>query len=143
MMWRAFPPVRHSEEMATLDERAATLRRTYDAFNRRDIDTVLAMMDPDIDWPNMIDFVRLHGHTEVRAYWDRQFRDIHPHVEPTDVIAHGDAVIVAVHQVVRDQQGNLLSDSHIAHVYTFRGERVAAMFVHPSVDAAKLLDYSS
>jgi hypothetical protein len=129
--------------MASFSERAATVRRTYEAFNQRDIDTVLATMDPDVDWPNMIDFVRVHGHAEVRAYWERQFRDIDPHVEPTEVIAHGDALVVAVHQVVRDLQGNLLSDSHIAHVYTFRGDLVATMFVHPSVDAAKEVDYSS
>ena len=28
------------------------LGRIYDAFNRRDIDTVLAAMHPAVDWPN-------------------------------------------------------------------------------------------
>ena len=34
-------------------------------------------------------------------------------------------------------QGNLLSESHVAHAYTFRGERIHAMEVYSSVDDAK------
>ena len=28
------------------------IRRGYDAFNRRDIDGALSLMQPDVDWPN-------------------------------------------------------------------------------------------
>jgi hypothetical protein len=118
------------------DERVAMLRRTYDAFNRRDIDAVLATLTPDVDWPNMMDNVRAHGHDEVRAYWERQFEEIDSHVEPTDIVGDGDRYVVAVHQVVRDRNGNVLNDSHIAHAYVFKGDLVASMHVHPSVDDA-------
>jgi hypothetical protein len=122
--------------VTTTDARKAMLRRTYAAFNRRDIDAVVATLDPDVDWPNMMDNVRAHGHGEVRAYWERQFEEIDSHVEPTDIVGDGDRYVVAVHQVVRDRDGNVLSDSHIAHAYVFKGALVASMHVHPSVDDA-------
>ena len=56
----------------------ALLRRTYAAFNARDVDAVPATLHDDVDWPNVIDGVRVHGHDEVRAYWARQFATIDP-----------------------------------------------------------------
>ena len=38
------------------------LRHMYAAFNRREIDTVLAAMHPDVDWPNGWEGGRVHGH---------------------------------------------------------------------------------
>src|SRR2546423_6310406 len=49
------------------------LRRTYAAFNARDVDAALANAHVDVDWPNVIEGIRIHGHDEVRAYWARQF----------------------------------------------------------------------
>jgi len=113
-------------------EREAMLRRTYDAFNRRAVDEVLATLDPAVDWPDMIHNRRVHGHDEVRAYWEAQFRDIDPRVEPTAIVGDDDRVTVTVHQVVRDGQGTVLSDGYVNHVYVFRGDLVARMDVEPT-----------
>jgi ketosteroid isomerase-like protein len=116
----------------TIDaDRAALLRRTYDAFNRRDIDAVLATLAADVDWPDMIHGRRVRGHDEVRAYWEAQFAEIDPHVEPTGVSGGGDRAVVTVHQVVRDRQGAVLSDTHVHHVYAFRDDLVVRMDVEP------------
>ena len=84
--------------MADTDHEAL-LRKTYAAFNARDIDAVLATMHPDVDWPNAWEGGRVHGHGAVRGYWTRQWAEIDPTVEPTD-IAPPDAdgrVAVTVH----------------------------------------------
>ena len=39
-------------------------------------------MHPDVDWPNMIDGGREHGHAAVREYWRKQFETTDPRVEP-------------------------------------------------------------
>lgn len=39
--------------------------------------------------------------------------------------------------MVRDLQGNVPSDSHIVHAYSFRGELVLSMTVYSTVNAAK------
>jgi hypothetical protein len=85
-------------------------------------------MHPDVDWPNGMEGGREHGHAAVRRYWTRQFEMIDSHVEPGAMTPDGvDRVTVDVHAVVRDLDGNLLSDGDVQHVYTFRDELVAHM----------------
>jgi hypothetical protein len=59
--------------MTVAPARIDLLRRTYDAFNRRDVDA-----------------------------------EIDPHVEPVAIDGDADRVVVTVHRVVRDRQGNAL-----------------------------------
>lgn len=54
------------------------MRALYDAFNARDIDTVLAAMTQDVDWPNAWEGGRVHGRDAVRSYWTRQWAEINP-----------------------------------------------------------------
>ena len=104
------------------------LQRAYAAFNARDIDGALALMQPDVDWPNELDHTRVHGHAAVRAYWTHQFRVIDPNVEPTNISADADGrLLVDVHQVVRDLDGAVQSDGRVSHVYTLRDGLVARM----------------
>jgi hypothetical protein len=58
------------------------LSRAYAAFNARDIEAVLSMMHPDVEWPNGMEGGYVYGHNGVRAYWTRQWRLIDPLVEP-------------------------------------------------------------
>jgi ketosteroid isomerase-like protein len=104
------------------------LTSVYQAFNDRDIETALAAMHPDVDWPNGMEGGRVHGHSGVRDYWTRQWGLIDPHVEPRDFnIDETGQVVVDVHQVVHDMDGNLLADRMVQHVYRFEGGRVTSM----------------
>jgi hypothetical protein len=47
------------------------LAHTYAAFNGRDIDAVLAVMHPEVDWPNGMGGGRVHGQAAVRDTVDR------------------------------------------------------------------------
>lgn len=105
-------------------------RELYGAFNARDLETALASMHPDVDWPNMIEGSREHGHAAVRAYWEGQFETIDPRVEPQRVTPLGDdQVLVDVHQVVRDRTGKVLSDGMVEHIYTLRDDLIERMDV--------------
>jgi hypothetical protein len=104
------------------------IRRCYAAFNARDIDAALAGVHPDVDWPNAIEGGRLHGHHEVRAYWKRQFETIAPRVEPQAICDDEQGrIVVDVHQVVCDLDGNVLADEHVQHVYTVTEGLIARM----------------
>ena len=97
------------------------LRRVYALFNGRDIENVLAAMHPDVVWANGMEGGHVHGHDEVRSYWKRQWAIIDPHVEPVEISPNGKGeVVVKVHQVVRDLQGNLLADRLVIHVFQMR-----------------------
>ena len=111
-------------------DREALLRRTYDAFNARVIDAVLAGVTADVDWPNAWEGGRLAGPDGMREYWERQWREIDPHVEPVAFAERSDGrVEVTVEAVVRDRAGRLLSEGRVLHVYTFDGDLVSRMDV--------------
>ena len=114
-------PVTAAEEgNAVTADRRALLRSLYDAFNARDVDTVIAAMSPDVDWPNGWQGGRVVGHDAVRDYWQRQWAEIRPSVRPTTVADRDDGRIeVAVHQVVRDPSGSILAIADVRHVYAF------------------------
>jgi hypothetical protein len=107
------------------------LRRAYAAFNARDLDAVLALTHADVDWPNAIDGGRVRGQVELRAYWERQFETMDPRVEPETFVEEHGRIAVAVHQVVRSREGELLADQRIRHVYTLRDGLIAHMDIDP------------
>lgn len=108
---------------------AETLIKTaYNAFNGRDLETALSVMHPEVEWPNGMEGGTVYGHSGVREYWTRQWGLIDPSVIPTRLTHLEDGrVLVDVHQVVRDLNGNLLKDGMIQHVYQFQDGFVKSM----------------
>jgi len=43
-------------------------RKSYDAFNTRDIDTALSTMHAGVQWPKAFEGGYLSGHDEIRKY---------------------------------------------------------------------------
>lgn len=107
------------------------LRDTYRAFNAREIDTVLALLHPDVDWPNAWEGGRVRGRKALGAYWARQFESITSVVEPLTFSVDSDGVFsVGVHQVVRDgASGELLSAARVVHRYWIKEGLIARMEV--------------
>lgn len=104
------------------------LRRVYQAFNRREFETVLQVMRADVDWPNALEGTRLHGPDAVRQYWHLQLETLNPIVEPQRFTTEPDGrIAIEVHQVVREKTGNLIVDHMVEHVYTLRDGRIASM----------------
>lgn len=115
------------------------LAAVYAAFNRRDVEAVLALLRPDVDWPNGMEGGRVHGHDAVRAYWRRQWGLMDPRVEPVR-LENDDAghTVVQVHQVIRDLSGNLIKDEIVLHIYSFRDGLIERMNIRkPSEEPAR------
>jgi ketosteroid isomerase-like protein len=107
------------------------LNELYAAFNRRDLDTVLEAMDPEVDWPNAWEGGRVDGREAVRAYWERQFEQISSRVDPIGFgDEEGDEIVVEVRQVVRDPgSGALIDESIVRHRYRFEDGLIVRMDV--------------
>jgi ketosteroid isomerase-like protein len=107
------------------------IRAAYRAFNERDIDAALALMHPEVDWPNAWEGGRVSGRDAVREYWTRQFAAISSRVDPEAFSDGPDgSVTVDVHQVVHDAgTGELLSDSRVRHRYRLEDGLVTRMDV--------------
>jgi hypothetical protein len=102
----------------------ALLRRMYEIFSTDERDAFVPhCLAPDVDWPNVLDGVRLHGREEVRAYWARQFTAGHPLVrlEGLRLAGDGEAVVVTVRQGMRDSVGDHWAGT-VEHVYRFGGD---------------------
>jgi ketosteroid isomerase-like protein len=111
-----------------VENREDLLRKLYAAFNARDLETTLAGMHPDVEWPNGMEGGTVYGHTGVRQYWTRQWAMINPHVDPVQFHQEEDGrTAIAVHQVVRDLAGNILSDQMIDHVYAIENGLIRTM----------------
>lgn len=97
------------------------LIRVYALFNSREIVSVLAAMHPDVVWANGMEGGHVHGRDEVRSYWNRQWAVIDPHVDPVEISSNNKGkVVVKVHQVVHDRDGNLLANRIVLHVFEVR-----------------------
>jgi hypothetical protein len=117
------------------DTKALT-KQAYRAFNVRDIDGVLGLMTEDVNWPNAWEGGRVIGKEEIRAYWTRQFGNFDPHVSPLEITEEGGGKFrVRVHQLVRNLQGEVLSDSEVLHVFTMNSGLIAAMHLGDEADS--------
>jgi len=108
------------------------LHAAYAAFNARDIDGTLATMTSDVAWPKAFEGGFVEGGKAIREYWIRQWSGINPHVEPISFYPDElGRILVDVHQVVRDLEGNIVDDRHVGHLYTFENGLIQRMEVCP------------
>jgi ketosteroid isomerase-like protein len=115
-------------ELVAVSAEIEMLRRVYAAFNRREVDNVLANMHSEVDWPNGWEGGRVRGKVAVREYWTRQFEVLDPRVEPQSFITEADGrIAVDVHQVVHDKSGKLVVDQMVRHVYKFEDGLIRSM----------------
>ena len=95
------------------------LQNLYDAFNKREIETIISFMRPDVKWANGVEGGFVYGRDAVREYWTNQFKDIQAKLKTlkfeTD---ENNRNVVTVHQIIRDLQGNLLADATVHQIFT-------------------------
>ena len=97
----------------------ALISQIYAAFNKRDIDGTLALMSEDVSWPKASEGGRVVGKQAIREYWTRQWTEFDPLVNVLEVVDRESGVTgVKVHQLVKDREGNVLSDTELWHVYS-------------------------
>lgn len=95
------------------------IKKAYSAFNSRDINTAFTTFHQDIEWPKAFEGGFIKGHEEIRQYWTRQWTEINPTVEPTDIKERQDGTLeVLIHQIVKDLDGNPIFNGEVKHIYT-------------------------
>jgi ketosteroid isomerase-like protein len=114
------------------DERPRIVLRGYEAFNCGELDEAVAMFDPEIVWNTWIvpgpGGATYHGLDGVRELWSDarnvfgNFRN-----EPERVIAGGDKMVTFVTVRGRGMVSGVEVEGRIAHVYTFRGDKVTGV----------------
>ena len=121
----------------------ALIAQAYSAFNRRDVEAALAVMSENVDWPKASEGGRVVGREENRAYWTRQWAEFDPQVEPMEVTDRdAGRTEVKVHQLVKDLNGDILSDQTLLHVFTIANGLIERMDIGES-EAAFGHDHAS
>jgi ketosteroid isomerase-like protein len=126
---------------AIADEKPALALRSYEAFNRGDLEEALAIFHPDITWHTYLvpgpGGGTYHGHDGVRELWaDARniFGDFRN--EPERLIAAGDRLLVMVRICGWGKESGVEVEAKIAHIHTFRGGKVARVESYEDRDEA-------
>lgn len=111
-----------------MGERIARLARMYEAFNRKDIDDLMASIHPDVEWPNFIAGGMIRSQQALRAYWADQFAMVDPEASPIEYLPlSNDSVRVKIHYVIRSASGGIWTDEIRTNTFRFRDGLVVGM----------------
>jgi hypothetical protein len=90
----------------------------YIAMNDRDLSSVVAILEEDVEWSDITSGERIVGRDRVRNYWSALWLEAHVETEPLLIEKEEDGkYCVEVHQKVTDLRGHPLSDDIVYHVY--------------------------
>jgi len=108
-------------------ENMETLRGSYDAFRRRDLQAFLSYMDRDVEFESLVLEVEgaYHGHEGVRSWWDSVlavFPDWSPTVEDAEEV--GDRLVVRVRAEGRGTGSGIVLERDIWQVADVRNGRL-------------------
>lgn len=102
------------------------LQNNYEAFNKREFETIFSRMRPDVKWANGFEGGFVHGRDAVRDYWTNQFKEIQVRLEPlkyeTDKRGRN---VVTVRQIVKDLQGATLAEMIVRQIFTFENSLIS------------------
>ena len=106
----------------------ALLTRLYEAFNRKDIEAVVAFLHPDVSWPNLFGEGRLQGRDAMRLMWRDQFSAIDPEATPVAFTPLPDGRLkVDIAYVVRTMDGKLFTEEMATNTYRFEDGLIIGM----------------
>jgi ketosteroid isomerase-like protein len=107
------------------------VREIVDAFNRGDVEAMLARMDPDFEWRPLEDSPvsrDVRGHDQVRRYvedWFGTFDNLR--MEVLDLSGVGDQVVVEVHGHGRGRASGVELYNSYCQVWTLREGKAVRM----------------
>ena len=108
-----------------MDRDEQVIHQIYNGFNARDMEGVLALLTDDVAWANAMEGTHGHGKDAIRDYWTHQWSVIDPHVEPLKIAKAADgSLVVDVHQLVKNLEGQTLIDETVKHAFRLDGGRV-------------------
>jgi hypothetical protein len=96
-------------------DKRALLTSLYDAMSRQDVDGVLALMHPEIDWPNTLGEGRVQGLDALRAYWRDQFALVRLSTAMLEYREQPDGSVITKVSVSRHTLAGALWDDQVAY----------------------------
>ncbi|SDO05681.1 SnoaL-like domain-containing protein [Klenkia soli] len=105
------------------------LTALYADWSAGDLTALVDRLHPQVDWPEPWSGGRVLGRAGVAEHLAQQARDVRFTVVPRQLVDTGRGWAVTVHQVVRDADGDLLSDTTVLHTLTVDDDLVRRLDV--------------
>ncbi|MCP9495711.1 MAG: nuclear transport factor 2 family protein [Pyrinomonadaceae bacterium MAG19_C2-C3] len=116
------------------------LKNLYEAFNKREIETIISLMHPDVKWANGMEGGFVYGRDAVREYWRKQFEIIQGQLELLEYETdENNRSIVTVRLVVRDLEGNLLLEKTVQHIFTIENDLISLFEIGDTEPVQKMI----
>jgi uncharacterized protein len=126
-------------------EDVQTVRQGYEAFNRGDVEWMVAQLDPEIVWEDAAEVPGSSSHRgirEVRGYLEsfaREWEEIR--FEPERILDAGEQVVALVRMAARGRASGAQVDARLAHVYELReGRGMRVLRVRTFFDRERALE---
>ena len=106
-------------------ENVAVARRWLELFNERaQVDEFLSLHDPEVELQTP-GGPRLHGHEQVRAWFEAAYENVQPRIIPGRFLAEGDIVVGLGKTEVRwIESGEIAHEGETAGAYWFRDGKI-------------------
>jgi hypothetical protein len=114
-------------------ELSLLLSQLYPDFNDRNIEQIMPHFAVYADWPNGMTGGGVVGHDAIRDYWTNQWSVINSKVTPLSYRLVEKQIILEVHQLVKDTQGETLSNSVVHQTYDFQDGKITKMNISEEV----------
>jgi uncharacterized protein (TIGR02246 family) len=111
---------------------------TYAAYSRGDLEAVLELMHPDVDWhppPTSVEPQPLRGRDAVRKFLTPNFFETQQ-AEPIEVTVEGNRVLVEAHVRARGAGSGIEIDGTAWHLYVFEDDQVVRFEAYVDRDQA-------
>ena len=107
-------------------DRVAVARAAYSCLNEADVDGLLELLDPDVEYPDVVHDTTLHGKDAVDRHWrELLLRGDHSAL-PSEFFELGEAVVVVAYHQAYEKDGAPFGPGVAAvHRLTFRHNRIA------------------
>jgi ketosteroid isomerase-like protein len=118
-------------------------RRGYEALAKGDLESVLELIDPDVEVeihtgrPDLPETDTLHGHAgflENLRLLKEVFEDVE--VVPEDFIEVGEELIVSIYTAGRGRASGIRVENRVTHIWTIRDGRATRFRVYPTTEQA-------
>jgi ketosteroid isomerase-like protein len=115
-----------------MSEIAEVIRGAYEAFSRGEIDAVVDLLHPEVEWVPPSDSLEPHplrGRDAVREYLAPNiFED--QTAEPVELIEEGDRVLVGAHVRARASGSGIEIDQVVYHLFTIENDLAVRFSAH-------------
>ncbi|HET8821987.1 MAG TPA: nuclear transport factor 2 family protein [Thermoleophilaceae bacterium] len=114
------------------------VRTGYEAFNRGDFDSAVALLHPDVEYIPVGGQPPIRGADQIRAWmepsaFERQV------IEPRDIVVHGDKILLLLHSEIRGAGSGIEMEVDAWTVMTQDSDglvtRMETFFLHDEAEA--------